>query len=88
MASHVNDKNHIKIKYDNFQSALLQCNKHNGKVENLGKRKMVPYLCKICNKVHTGHHSKKIITFKVQESALKKINDVLSISILIKKIDL
>jgi hypothetical protein len=88
MSSHINDNNHIKIGYDNFASALIACYKHNSKLDNLGKRKMIPYKCKICNKIHTGRDSKKIITFNVRAKAIIKINECVNKSILIKQIEL
>lgn len=83
-----NSNNKEKIPYDNFQSAELECNKYNSNIENLGKKKRTPYLCKICNKVHIGSDFKKIITFQVQENALKKVNESISKNILIKKISI
>lgn len=38
------------------------------------------------SKVHIGSHNKKLITFKVQEDALKKVNEIISQSILVKTI--
>jgi 3',5'-cyclic AMP phosphodiesterase CpdA len=73
MSHHFSNTSHKqKRTYDNFKSALLECNKYNSKIDNLGTKKKVPYLCKICDKVHIGSDYKNIITFKVQEEALKK----------------
>lgn len=81
-----NHNNKEKVFYDNFKSAELECNKYNSNIQNLGKKKRVSYLCKICNKVHIGSDFKKIITFEVQENALNKLNQSISKNILIKKI--
>ena len=89
MAHHFSNNSHNqKRTYDNFQSAWLECNKWNSRKENIGDSKKVPYKCKMCNKVHMGSHNKKIITFKVQEEALQKVNEIISKSILISKIEL
>ena len=81
-----NSNNKEKVSYDNFQSAELECNKYNSNIENLGKKKRISYLCKICNKIHIGSDFKKIITFQVQKNSLKKVNESISKNILIKKI--
>ena len=87
MSHHFSNTSHKqKRTYDNFKSALLECNKYNSKIDNLGTKKKVPYLCKICDKVHIGSDYKNIITFKVREEALKKVNEIISQSILVKKI--
>ena len=89
MSHHFSNSSHKqKRTYDNFQSALLECNKWNSRKENIGGQRKVPYPCKICGKVHIGSHNKKIITFKVQEEALKKVNEIISQSILVKTIAL
>ena len=73
MNNHFSKSSHKqKVPYDNFKSAILDCNKYNSKIDNIGKKKWVAYRCKICDKVHVGNDYKKIITFKVQEDALKK----------------
>ena len=87
MSHHFSNSSHKeKIPYDNFKSAILNCNKYNSKIANIGKKKRVPYLCKICQKVHIGSDFKKIITFKVQENALNKVNKTISKSVLINRI--
>jgi hypothetical protein len=81
-----NDTHKQKISYDNFKSAQLDCNKFNSKIDNLGKKKRVAYRCKVCDKVHVGSDYKKIITFKIQEEAMNKVNEIINNSILVKRI--
>lgn len=86
MAHHFNEKGSLKKDFDNFRSAKLECNKYNSKVENLGKKKKVPYKCRICKKVHIGEDNKKTLTLNVRDKAFEQLNSALNKSILIKKI--
>lgn len=90
MGHHFNSKaGKQKIQYDNFERAQLECDKYNSRKENLGKIIRVPYLCKICNKFHiTNDYHKKKITFNIQDKSKKRIKDVLSNLVLVKRINL
>lgn len=88
MSHHFANSNHKeKRTYDNFKSAWLECNKYNSKIENLGKKSRNPYHCKICDKIHVGT-STKTLSFKIQERALKAIEESISNFILVGKINL
>jgi hypothetical protein len=89
MGHHFNSKEgKLKKSYDNFKSAKLECDKYNSKIDNLGRIMRVPYLCKICDKVHiTNDYHKKIITFNIQENAKIRIEQFLNNSVLIKRIN-
>lgn len=88
MAHHFNEKGNVKKSFDNFKSAMMECNKYNSNIDNLGKPARYPYRCKICDKVHISHYIKKIITFNIRDKALLKLNEQLNNNILIKKITL
>jgi len=89
MAHHFNSKEgKPKQAFDNFKSAKLTCDNYNCRNENLGKVMRVPYLCKVCEKIHiTNDYHKKIITFSVQDKAKKRVEESLSNLVLIKRID-
>ena len=89
MIEHFSGKTHKEKEiFHSWSSAKIHCDKFNSRKENIGKPKMTFYRCQICEEIHVRIDRTKKITFQVQDSSKKRIENVFAKSILIKKITL